>query len=29
MVSKGFLKSENEKNALEHSKSDLKILLIY
>lgn len=29
MVSRGFLKPENEKNALEHSESDLKIFLIY
>lgn len=29
MASKGFLKPENEKNALENSESDLKIFLIY
>lgn len=29
MASKGFLKTENEKNALEHSKSGLEIFLIY
>lgn len=29
MASKGFQKPENEKNALEHLESDLKIFLIY